>query len=310
VERRAFLDVENGGLWTKPGRLLSADVAPEIGRLFSPVSDRVRLLARSLLETGFSDDHLQLLLHDEGIRPVEPSVSAGEDSIAPTLDAIIIDFPEPVEPGETEERETESPAGTAQLTKHASRQIVDPEALYLSRIVGPSSTGAVVAKTFGRPGRQRQAARGSPTRPVPTARSEISTVDKEKAAINLAMQVEEAEGRVPEDVHEQQGLGYDVISRDPASSRVIEIEVKMASPGNPFVMQPNQWEEARRKGPDYYVYVVSGLLQGEVPAVYGIQDPVNALSPAPPSQVQISRWDPESAKRYEFGARRRRGKSD
>ena len=165
-------------------------------------------------------------------------------------------------------------------------------------------------RTFGRPGRQRQAARGNPTRPVPTTRSEISTVDKEKAAINLAMQVEEAEGRVPEDVHEQQGLGYDVISRDLASGRTLEIEVKMASPGSPFVMQPNQWEEAKKKGPDYYVYVVSGLLQGDAPAVYAIQDPVNALYPAPPSQVQISRWAPESARRYEFGARRRRGKSD
>ena len=57
----------------------------------------------------------------------------------------------------------------------------------------------------------------------------------EQLAMDAVMSTEQSLGRVPRDVHDQKGLGYDIESRDPATGRFFFVEVKGRAAGNDMV---------------------------------------------------------------------------
>lgn len=105
----------------------------------------------------------------------------------------------------------------------------------------------------------------------------------QRIAMEAAIAYEKAAGREPEDVSALK-LGYDVRSRD-AAGDVRYVEVKgRADEGNVIVTE-NEWIMARRLGPDYWLYVVTGARNPATAQVHGIQDPASRLNPEPQAQI-------------------------
>lgn len=114
--------------------------------------------------------------------------------------------------------------------------------------------------------------------------------DAEEIALYLVMRFEEIEGRYPDDRHQQLGIGYDVYSRtDTDEERFIEVKHFRGEPGA-WELTPHQWKKNEEEKDSYYVYVVSGLKEGNTPAIEIIQDPIKYLIPDPPVQKKFSSW--------------------
>lgn len=306
-DRRAFIDPESSCAWTKPGRLLSGDLAPEIARLFPLFSNQVRLLCRSILEVGIDDDQLSSFLREEGVPEtgIEMIGATLPVEAVPQNAGAITQFTQPDDTKEDSET-GQSKTSTTLLSKPQPPvlNLIDPEEFFVSSRKDPAKTGHPKPRVYKRAPRRPKGNETKGSRPTPQGRLAINTFDKERAAINLAMQVEEREGRIPKDVHETEGLGYDILSTVPGADREIEVEVKMAKLGEPFVMQPNQWERAKIKGDDYYVHLVGGLVEGEEPAVHVIQNPARSLTPALPTRIEIQKWDAAATTHYAFQKRK------
>ncbi len=127
------------------------------------------------------------------------------------------------------------------------------------------------------------------TRVVPaprTAREEAmdSDIEVEALGMEVAMQHERAQGRMPEDVS-RENLGYDIRSTAPDGS-VRYIEVKARARTGAVVLTPNEWLMAQRLGDDYWLYVVENAV--EDPVLHLIQNPAAKLKPE--QVVEIVRY--------------------
>jgi len=98
----------------------------------------------------------------------------------------------------------------------------------------------------------------------------------EQVGMQVAMDYEREQGRVPEDVAAE-NLGFDVRSTDPATGQKRYIEVKARAKVGPVELTQNEWFKAGRFGPDYYLYAV--LNAAAQPDLYIIQDPASNLQP-------------------------------
>jgi len=113
-----------------------------------------------------------------------------------------------------------------------------------------------------------------PARQVDAAMQEDP--DIEQVGMEVTMEYEREQGRVPEDVAAE-NLGFDVRSTDPATGRKRYIEVKARAKVGPVALTQNEWFKAGRFGPDYYLHVV--LNAAAQPELYIIQDPATNLEP-------------------------------
>lgn len=114
--------------------------------------------------------------------------------------------------------------------------------------------------------------------------------DAEEIALDIVMTFEESEGRYPNDRHQQSGIGYDIYSvTDAGEERFIEVKHFRGEPGL-WELTPYQWEKGQKETDKYYVYVVNGLREGQIPAIEIIQNPVKYLIPDPPVQKRFSSW--------------------
>ncbi|MGQ9600342.1 MAG: helicase-related protein [Anaerolineae bacterium] len=100
--------------------------------------------------------------------------------------------------------------------------------------------------------------------------------DIERLGVQSAMAYEQAQGRQPEDVSDQ-NLGFDVRSTDPPTGRKRYIEVKARAGVGPVALTQNEWFKAGRFHTEYYLYVV--LNAATQPELYIIQDPAANLQP-------------------------------
>lgn len=117
------------------------------------------------------------------------------------------------------------------------------------------------------------------------------TTDAEGIAIQMVLNYEVSEGRVAEDRHRQKGIGYDVYSKKPdGEERFIEVKHFREQAGR-FPLTPHEMKKARDEGDRYYVYVVTGLKEGDyLKKLYIIQDPAKWLMPDPPVKQEYSDW--------------------
>jgi len=98
----------------------------------------------------------------------------------------------------------------------------------------------------------------------------------EQVGMSVAMDYERSQGRVPEDISDQ-NLGFDIRSTDPTAGFKRYIEVKARAGVGSVVLTQNEWFKARRFGDDYYLYVV--LNAATDPQLYIIQNPAARLQP-------------------------------
>ena len=106
----------------------------------------------------------------------------------------------------------------------------------------------------------------------PTMRSdaEIETV-----GMQIAMEYEHKQGRVPQDVSEQ-NLGYDIRS-DAPDGTVRYVEVKSRATTGAIVLTPNEWLMAQRLGEEYWLYIVENA--AEEPILHTISNPAAKFQP-------------------------------
>jgi hypothetical protein len=104
----------------------------------------------------------------------------------------------------------------------------------------------------------------------------VEDPDIELVGMEVTMDYEQEQGRVPEDVATQ-NLGFDVRSTDPETDQKRYIEVKARSKVGPVALTQNEWFKASRFGSEFYLYVV--LDAATQPELYIIQDPAANLQP-------------------------------
>ncbi|MBD3343282.1 MAG: DUF3883 domain-containing protein, partial [Candidatus Lokiarchaeota archaeon] len=92
----------------------------------------------------------------------------------------------------------------------------------------------------------------------------------EQIGMETAMDYEKEEGRLPEDVSEQE-LGFDIRSFDPEKEQMRYIEVKARSKTAFVELTRNEWFKAHRFKSDYYLYAV--MEASTKPQLYIIQNP-------------------------------------
>ena len=107
--------------------------------------------------------------------------------------------------------------------------------------------------------------------------------ETEQVGMQVAMEYERAQGRMPEDVSSQ-NLGYDIRSVAAVSDRRTEmalavryIEVKARARSGAVALTPNEWLMAQRLADEYWLYVVENA--ASTPTLYLIRNPAARLRP-------------------------------
>jgi hypothetical protein len=107
----------------------------------------------------------------------------------------------------------------------------------------------------------------------------------EAVAMQVAMHHERERGWEPTDVsHDYDGSGFDIRSMGPVDAadvrQVRRIEVKGRSGDlQDIMLTPNEWLQAHRHGPSYWLYVVWDCATAS-PCLLTIQDPAQVLGGA------------------------------
>ena len=101
------------------------------------------------------------------------------------------------------------------------------------------------------------------------------TEEIEKIGMEIAMEYEKNQGRIPEDVS-LQNLGYDIYSRD-REGNCRYIEVKARAKEGEIYLTPNEWLKAQRLKEEYWLYIVINITTN--PELYLIQNPSAKLQP-------------------------------
>ncbi len=111
----------------------------------------------------------------------------------------------------------------------------------------------------------------------------FSNQDIEKIGMQIAIEYERKQERIPEDVA-LQNLGYDIRSQDGEKFRYIE--VKARAKDGAVALTPNEWLMAHRLKDEYWLYVVVNA--SIKPELYIIQNPAKQLIPE--QEIEIVRY--------------------
>lgn len=101
-------------------------------------------------------------------------------------------------------------------------------------------------------------------------------VEVERVGMEVAMEHERSEGRIPIDVSAEE-LGFDIKSLDQSGTVVRYIEVKARSGIGSVALTQNEWFKAQRLGKDYYLYAVVNAKTKEEAKLYVVRDPASTL---------------------------------
>jgi hypothetical protein len=116
----------------------------------------------------------------------------------------------------------------------------------------------------------------------------------EKIGMQIAMEFEQKQGRVPEDVS-MQNLGFDI--RSTSIKEVRYIEVKARAKSGRIALTTNEWLMANRLEAEYWLYIVENATSK--PELYIIQNPAKNLKPDEEIEVVryiVSDWKPAARK--------------
>ncbi len=117
-------------------------------------------------------------------------------------------------------------------------------------------------------------------------RSEIVEVEDEeieRMGMELAMEYERKQGRVPEDVSKE-NIGFDIRSKGGGETRYIEVKAR-AEEGD-VALTPNEWFKAKRFREQYWLYVVANAATN--PVLYIINNPAENLRPQ--EKIEVVRF--------------------
>jgi len=113
----------------------------------------------------------------------------------------------------------------------------------------------------------------------------VSDAQVEAEGMRVAMEYEQKQGRIPEDVSAQ-NLGFDIRSKDLLSGTVRYIEVKARARSGAVALTQNEWFKAQRFGNEYYLYVVFNAATN--PELHIIPNPAETLRAE--EKVEIVRY--------------------
>jgi len=295
IPKLAYLSREENRLYKSDMTgLFSVHVAKELSKLFTAAENDLFPFLDSIFSV-MDEDELNEKLRYFGISSMEVTIDEpiGEVKIIPSEEDTEKDKQEPkVKKGkQSEEGPLLRPQPPGPGPDALNPDLVDPDEFIFDEIeefipfVGSDGSKNIPARTVklreGHPGvgRPQRKPRKNPYRS-----------DAEEIALYLVMRFEEIEGRYPDDRHQQLGIGYDVYSgTDTDEERFIEVKHFRGQLG-PWELTPHQWKKNEEEKDSYYVYVVSGLREGNTPAIEVIQNPIKYLIPDPPVQKKFSSW--------------------
>ncbi|AEH51465.1 helicase-related protein [Pseudothermotoga thermarum] len=129
-------------------------------------------------------------------------------------------------------------------------------------------------------------------RVIPQVGEMAENEEIEKIGMQIAMEYERDQGRVPEDVS-RENLGFDIRSRGKEEIRYIEVKAR-AKDGE-IILTPNEWIKARMLREKYWLYVVTNAENN--PELYIINNPAENLKAI--EKVEVVRYiiNPEEWKR-------------
>jgi len=113
----------------------------------------------------------------------------------------------------------------------------------------------------------------------------VSDAQVEAEGMRVAMEYEQKQGRIPEDVSAQ-NLGFDIRSKDSVAGTVRYIEVKARARSGAVALTQNEWFKAQRFGNEYYLYVVFNTATN--PELHIIPNPAETLMAE--EKVEIVRY--------------------
>ena len=111
----------------------------------------------------------------------------------------------------------------------------------------------------------------------------IADEEIEQIGMDVTMEYERRQSRVPEDVH-LENLGYDIRSIDEARYRYIEVKARARE--GAVALTPNEWLMSQRLKEEYWLYIVVNA--ASKPVLYVIQNPALHLNPQ--EEISIVRY--------------------
>lgn len=123
----------------------------------------------------------------------------------------------------------------------------------------------------------------SVVRVIPDTGDMVEDADIERIGMEVAMEYERMNGRVPEDVSKE-NLGFDIRSKGKGEVRYIEVKARAGE--GAVALTPNEWFKARRFKEQYWLYVVANAATN--PTLYIINNPAEKLKPM--EKVEIVRF--------------------
>ena len=118
---------------------------------------------------------------------------------------------------------------------------------------------------------------------IPEKISPAEDEEIEKIGMEIAMEYERQQGRVPEDVSAQ-NLGFDIRSTGAEETRYIEVKAR-AEEGE-VALTPNEWLKAKNLKGQYWLYVVANAASN--PTLYIINNPAENLTPQ--EKIEVVRF--------------------
>lgn len=294
VFRQAYLSHEENRLY-KLDRvsLFSTPVAKELSRLFVSAEDDIFPFLDSIFGVS-GEDELREKLKYFGILSTDTATDEHLEEVKLALTEEEMQHDKEAEPKGGEKPVEElphKPQPPEPKLDIGKPDLVDPDEFIFDVIeehvpyVGTDGSTIIPARIIkpkiGQPGN-----RGMRQQP----RKKAYRGDAEEIALELAMRFEEIEDRFPDDRHEQMGIGYDIFSStSTGEERFIEVKHFRGELGT-WELTPYEWRKAEEEQERYFVYVVSGLTQGNSPSIQIVQNPVKYLMPDPPVQKKFSNW--------------------
>ena len=120
-------------------------------------------------------------------------------------------------------------------------------------------------------------------RVIPEKSEMVEDEEIERIGMEIAMEYERQQGRIPEDVSKE-NLGLDIRSKGKDEMRYIEVKAR-AGEGN-VALTPNEWFKARRFKENYWLYVVANAVVD--PVLYIINNPAENLKPQ--EKIEVVRF--------------------
>jgi len=120
-------------------------------------------------------------------------------------------------------------------------------------------------------------------RVIPEKSEMVENEEIERIGMEIAMEYERQQGRVPEDVSKE-NLGFDIRSKGKDETRYIEVKAR-AYEGD-VALTPNEWFKAKRFKENYWLYVVANAATN--PVLYIINNPAENLKPQ--EKIEVVRF--------------------